>query len=188
MLKGLLECVSFDAFTPMFLTNGHGIGITKKWLEALKGDVFYPETFGYMIPAFQSLLGTTLSAESLRSLALYVTFAVHRPKENDHYLLRSAKSVRRPQQPSHGPVRRSTNSSTSPAPHHNGTPRAMTRLETGIKILSMYTDLLCGKDTTNIKKFARTVTNKVLCSRSKLDRYSNNRSGCSIFWPMKVLL
>ena len=38
----------------------------------------------------------------------------------------------------------------------------LTQLQVALKILEMYLDILCeGSDTTNIKKFARTVTNKV---------------------------
>ena len=170
MLRGLHGCVS-DRSATYSRANDYLTGIAKKWLEALKGDVFYPETFSYMMKAFQSLLGATLSTESLRSLALYITFAVHRPKRNEPRPLRSTKSLRKPRQVLYRPTRSSTISFTSSGPTQdgNGIPRTMTRLEIGIKILGMYTDLLCGKDTTNTKKFARTVTNKVLWTSSNRD-------------------
>ena len=42
------------------------------------------------------------------------------------------------------------------------------QFQVALKILEMYVDILCeGNDTTNIKKFARTVTNKV-CLTSEL--------------------
>ena len=171
ILRGLHGCVSNRSAT-YSRANDCLTGIAKKWLEALKGDVFYPETFSYMITAFQSLLGATLSTESLRSLALYITFAVHRPKQNESRPLRSTKSLKKPQQVLYRPARSSTTSFTSSGPiqYGNEIPRRMTRLEIGIKILGMYTDLLCGKDVTNIKKFARTVTNKVLSTSSTCDR------------------
>lgn len=41
----------------------------------------------------------------------------------------------------------------------------MTKREVGSRVLEMYADLLCEKGSTaNIKKFARTVTNKVYLS------------------------
>ena len=39
--------------------------------------------------------------------------------------------------------------------------RTLSRIEMGTKILRLYADILCQKDQSTIKKFARTVTNKV---------------------------
>jgi len=82
-------------------------------------------------------------------------------------LSRAAKSLRRPQQTLHTPPRRSTTSSTSPSREEGslGTSQALTRAEMGVRVLEMYSDLLCQKDLANIKKFARTVTNKVIALR-----------------------
>ncbi|MCJ1251415.1 hypothetical protein MMC30_008648, partial [Trapelia coarctata] len=138
--------------------------ILKKWLDALKNETLYAETFEYFLMAFRSVLTVSLSADSLRNLALFVTYAMHTPKENASQLSRAAKSVRRPQQSLHTPPRRSTTSSTSPSRGDSrlGTSRALTRAEIGVRVLEMYADMLCQKDLSNIKKFARTVTNKWL--------------------------
>lgn len=37
----------------------------------------------------------------------------------------------------------------------------MTSLEIGKRMLDMFADILCSTETVNVKKFARTVTNKV---------------------------
>lgn len=62
------------------------------------------------------------------------------------------------------PSRRKTLGSSSPRPvtQLNGSASHLTQLQIALKILELYTDLLCQKDDfTNITKFARTVTNKV---------------------------
>ena len=132
--------------------------IIKKWLDALKAENFPAETFDCFIDAFRSLLEGNLSSDVLRALALFVTFASYKPRA--HNALRSTKSVRqRPSMsPSNGLARRSTLASS---PSRNGQGREMTRLQTGVRILEVYADLLCLDDTTNIKYFATTVTNKV---------------------------
>ncbi|MCJ1322959.1 hypothetical protein MMC15_008309 [Xylographa vitiligo] len=138
--------------------------ILKKWLDSLKTGVFYTETFEYMIAAFRSLLTLAPSTDSLRSLALYITYAVNAPKEETAHLLRSSRTIRLPQHSFNPPQRRSTTASSSPRIGFGGYDEkpVMTRLEIGIRILDMYADLLCQKDLNNIKKFARTVTNKWL--------------------------
>ena len=113
--------------------------------------------------AFRSLLSVTPSADSLRSLALYITYAVHTPKGNNSYFPRSTQSVRRPPHFPATQSRRSTTSSDSPivGDGHLGPMRTLSRIEMGTKVLELYADILCQKDPSNIKKFARTVTNKV---------------------------
>lgn len=106
------------------------------------------------------MLTTNLSAESLRALALYITYAVHKQKQSQP--LRSSRSMK---QKTHGSSRRATLVAASPSPgrYHDGG-KELTRLQIALKVMVMYTDLLCEKDdVTNIKKFARIVTNKVNC-------------------------
>ena len=132
--------------------------IVKKWLDALKAENFHVETFDCFIDAFRSLLEGQLSPDVLRALALYVTFASHKSKP--YSILRSTKSVRqRPSMsPSNGLARRSTLASS---PSRNGHIREMGCLQTGVRVLEVYADLLCHDETINIKYFATTVTNKV---------------------------
>ncbi len=106
------------------------------------------------------MLTTNMSAESLRALALYITYAVHKPKQKSPQQLQSTRSLK---QRADGPSRRATIVAASPRPsRYQDSGIELTRLEVALKVLGMYTDLLCEKDdTTNIKKFARIVTNKV---------------------------
>ena len=132
----------------------------KKWLDALKGETFTTETFNYFLEAFNSFLTRNPSADSMRSLALYITYAIHKPRQTESYPMRG-KSMKLNTNVS---ARRQTVSSASPGsiyqqeelvPH-------LSQLQVALKILQLYADTLCHKqDTANIKKFARTVTNKV---------------------------
>ncbi|MCJ1399799.1 hypothetical protein MMC11_003002 [Xylographa trunciseda] len=157
--------------------------ILKKWLDILKTGTFHIETFEYMIAAFKSLLTLAPSTDSLRSLALYVTYAVNAPKEEAAHLPRSAKTIRQPQHSFNLPQRRFTTPFPLPKTGNgdNDIKPAMTRLEIGIKILSMYADLLCQKDLSNIKKFARTVTNKWLLN------LLSDQSASIVILTMKIL-
>ena len=137
-------------------------GIVRKWLDALKAERFFADSFDYFIAAFRSLIGGTIAADTLRSLALHVTYATNKPKESLSALLRPSKSLRR-QRATTNPRGRGSNA-PSPSTESNGRERSrteLTPLQIGIKVLEMYADLLCQEETTNVRKFARTVTNKV---------------------------
>ncbi|MCJ1473895.1 hypothetical protein MMC13_002550 [Lambiella insularis] len=113
--------------------------ILKKWLDSLKTGTFYTDTFEYFLKAFRSLLSLTPSSESLRSLALFITYAVNTPKDQISQLPRSTHSVRRSPQSFNPPTRRSTTSSSSSVlgeVRYAGT-RGMTRLEIGIRVLEI---------------------------------------------------
>ena len=146
----------------MKLTNANIelAGIIKKWLEALKGDMFTTQTFEYFLEAFQSLLTSPLAADSMRSLALYITYAIHKPKQKPSTPLRGKSIKLNTELPS----RRKTLGSPSPRPsmlQEDSVPK-LTSLQVALRILQLYTNLLCQKDDlANIHKFARTVTNKV---------------------------
>jgi len=136
------------------------IGISKKWLEALKGETFTAQTFGYFLETFRSLLTEMVSADSMRSLALYITYAIHKPRHTTSTPSRG-KSIKLN---TDLPSRRKTLGSSSPRPvmQQNESAPQLTQLQIALKILELYTNLLCQKDEfTNINKFARTVTNKV---------------------------
>lgn len=136
------------------------LGIVKKWVDALKGESFSSGTFKYFLRAFKSMLTTNISAEALRALALYVTYAVHKPKQRQPQPMRNARSLK---QNSADVSRRATITAASPTPtRYQDSGIELSRLEVALEVLAMYTGLLCEKnDVTNIKKFARIVTNKV---------------------------
>ena len=119
------------------------------------------DTFDYFIGAFKSILTTSLSAESLRTLALYITYAIYRPESRDSVAVRPAR-IGNQQAP--GPPSKPTisNSSFSTVINQPSPSRELSPMQIALRILDLYSDLLCrANDTGNIKKFARTVTNKV---------------------------
>jgi beige protein homolog 1 len=136
------------------------IGIVKKWLDTLKGESFSTENFELFLGAFISILSTDLSTESLRTLALYITYAIYKPESKSLQMMRSARIMK---QQAPGSSRKPTPLNTSgdvtrqPSSLHE-----LSREQIALRILNLYSDLLCrANDTGNIKKFARTVTNKV---------------------------
>lgn len=123
----------------------------KKLLDALKAEQILPVTMPLFMNAFKSLLPGAMSAEMLRSIALFVTFSVHKGKPQNG--LQSRRTNRLDTRP-----RRLTQSG-SPDPPFDG----LSRFQIGVEVLRLYSDFLCAKhDTSIIKKFARTVTNKWL--------------------------
>jgi hypothetical protein len=112
-------------------------------LDALKGEDFTQESLDLFMPAFRALFDSCASAELLRSLSLFITYALH---DEETSKLRKKKSMRfdaklesRKQGEKHLPKSR-----------------------LGVEILRMYADYLSiPDDLSNIKKFARAVTNKV---------------------------
>lgn len=124
------------------------LGVNKKLLDALKGEEFSEQSLSFFTPAFRSLFESCPSAELLRSLALFVTFAFH---ENKAPKLNKKKSIRF-----------DTRARQSPISSDRAVPNALSRPRIGLELLRMYSDYLCVPgDFLTIKKFAKAVTNKV---------------------------
>ncbi|KAL4979500.1 hypothetical protein BDW66DRAFT_148239 [Aspergillus desertorum] len=122
--------------------------VNKKLLEALKGGSITPEMLQPFISAFRSLMENCLSADLLRSLALFITYALHKPKESSG--LQKKKSMRF-----------RTNSGQQGVTSNKVT--SMSPTQFAIEMLRMLCSLVCDtRDLAPIKKFARTVTNKWL--------------------------
>jgi hypothetical protein len=109
-----------------------------------------------------------MTAEVFRSLSLFITYAYHKP----------ATSASRTPKGKGGtlPSRKTSISSSPMRPTINVlfdskdvASTSLTKRELGNKILEMYSELLCEKGSnSNIRKFARTVTNKVDPERLKI--------------------
>ena len=134
--------------------------IIRKWLDALKSESFYEDTLGSFLRAFRSLLTGVFSAETHRWLALYISYAVFKPNERTP-LPRSAKSVKRKQTLPIA-INRSADRFAANGQQLGGSRQVLTLHQVGVQVLAMYIELLCQKETENVKKFARTVTNKWL--------------------------
>ena len=132
--------------------------------------------------AFTSLVKCNMTAEVLRSLSLFVTYAYHKP----------ASSASRTPKGQYGtlPGRSGTVSNGHKRPTlaifdgKDIISTSLSKRELGTKILEMYADLLCeNSSSSNLKKFARTVTNKVRKSHlHAVTATSNFHSGFCIFY------
>lgn len=114
--------------------------------------------------AFKSLVICNLTSEIFRFLALFITYAYHKPTSSTSRTPKIATGTLpgRSGSNSQGPKRPSIN--TILDVKDIVSPTTMTKRQIGNKVLEMYSDLLCDKgNTANIRKFAKTVTNKV-CS------------------------
>jgi len=111
--------------------------------------------------ALTSLVKCNITAEVFRSLALFITYAYHKPSTSGNRTPRNHAGTL--------PSRSGLNSNLPRRPtlstFLDGKEVASTNLtkrQLGNKVLEMYSDILCEKgNTSNIRKFARTVTNKV---------------------------
>lgn len=136
------------------------LGIVRRFLDALKAETFSREVFPAFMEAFTSLVKCNMTAEVFRSLSLFITYAYHKP---------TSSASRTPRvQSGTMPSRSGTLSSGPRRPTINVlfdgkdvTSQALTKRELGDRVLEMYADILCEKSSSNIRKFARTVTNKV---------------------------
>lgn len=154
-LVRMRECRHHDGLTLLMFY----VGIVKKLLEALKSETFVVEVLPQFLSALESLVRACLSSEILRSLALYVTYALHKPSLSTSRtpvnLAAKHSSLSRLSTLSSGP--------DEPAPKHKGSSSGtISKKDLAIGVLQLYAALLCEKgNSLNLKKFATTVTNKV---------------------------
>lgn len=120
----------------------------RRLLEALKSEHVARSTIVSYCSALRALLPTAMTAEMLRSMALFITYSVH--KRNTIGRLRK-------------PARSRASSGAGSITPTTGESPYLTQFEIGVEVLRLYSDMLCTKgDLSIIKKFARTVTNKWL--------------------------
>lgn len=143
----------------------------KRFLDALKAEAFPRDAFPSFMEALTTLVKCNMTAEVFRSLALFITYAYHQPT--------SATSRTPKTQYGTLPARSGTASNGPRRPTLNTffdgkgvASTSLTKRQLGTKVLEMYTELLCEKGSTaNIRKFARTVTNKVWVAEVRLHTY-----------------
>lgn len=151
----------------------------KRLLDAMKGEAVPENVLPHFMDAFETLVKSNLSPEVMRSLSLFITYAFHVPSSSTSRTPRPMSAISRPSTPSL--IRRGTaDGSGSNTP--NGI-KFLTRRQLGSRVLSLYSEILCERDNPNhIKKFAKTVTNKVrLDSMLYVECHTNNRSGYSTY-------
>ncbi|KAF1988710.1 beach-domain-containing protein [Aulographum hederae CBS 113979] len=139
--------------------------IVKRFLDALKAERFTNDILGPFLEAFKVLIQCSLSGDILRSLALYITFALQEHKMGTIRPARSRSTARQTSLSSRSKAlapELEVPRSTSPVSMEEESSE-VSRLELGIHILQMYADLLCQPGSLHdLKRFAKTVTNKWL--------------------------
>ncbi|EWC48126.1 hypothetical protein DRE_02705 [Drechslerella stenobrocha 248] len=127
--------------------------IVKKLIHALKSDTFSMDVIPDFLAAFKSLINSNFSAETLRSLSLFITYALYSGRQVRG--LRQKKSTMQ--------LKRTDSDGYSPISSGRRIIDFALKRQVGLMMLEMYSELLCeSSSTNNIMKFARTVTNRWL--------------------------
>lgn len=127
-------------------------------LDALKGEAILDEIMPRFIESFECLVKSNYNAEVHRSIALFITYTFHTPAGSSSRTPKPMTPHSRSSTP--GMLRRPTIEMASSSPSNAS--KYLTKKQLGIKILEMYTRLLCTQaNLVDIRKFAKTVTNKV---------------------------
>lgn len=136
-------------------------GIVKRLLDALKAEPISEDVIPHFLTAFGSLIKCNFNAEVHRTTALFITYTFHSTATSNPRTPQPSSGVGTPNAAVNSRIgfRRATVDSM----HGSGTGlKTLTKKQVGVKILELYTGLLCQKGNyTDIHKFARTVTNKV---------------------------
>lgn len=136
-------------------------------LDALKGERFTEDVFPDFLEAFSTLLKCNTSAENLRSIALFVTYALQDSRAFPTRISRTSRNSQRQSSSQMPSAPRSDPFDLRSASPNQSEQVELSSHEVGVRVLQMYTDFLC--DTTSqepVKKFAKTVANKVTRSQS----------------------
>ena len=137
-------------------------GITKKWLEALKIDRFTADTFDCFLNAFKTILTPQPSAECLKSLAMFITYARHTSRKRESSPLRPSKSTAVLGESMQKKPTLITTSALNPSLSDTNVKSELDRGQIALRVMEVYTSLLCdNNDTVTLKKFNRIVTNRV---------------------------
>lgn len=132
--------------------------IVKRLLDAVKGELVAEETLPHFMNAFEVLTKANLNQEVMRSLALFITHAFHSPSMS---ISKAPKLPPGPSRPGTATLRRAP-TDIMVIPNGAANLKYLPKKALGTRILVMYSDILCEKGNLgHIKKFARTVTNKV---------------------------
>ncbi|CAK7235168.1 Beige protein-like 1 [Sporothrix eucalyptigena] len=170
--------------------------IIKRLLDAMKVETVSEEILPYFLKSFESLVRCNYNAEVHRALALYITYALHSPTTAN--LPRTPRPLgaagRSSASLAGGMLRRNTGESSSGVGGSESsslavaeTAKTLTKKQLGVRILKLYEQLLCEKGTVaNIRKFARTVTNKWLLYLLSANDLAVLLSGCKILTRLLV--
>ncbi|EFY94276.2 beige/BEACH domain protein [Metarhizium robertsii ARSEF 23] len=158
--------------------------IVKRLLDAMKGEAVSEDVVSHFMLAFEILVKSNLSQEVMRALSLFITYAFHSPTNSNPRTPKPLSSIPRPGTP--GTPKRIAVDFIRMATPPAGT-KFLSRRQLGVRVLGMYSRILCEKGNTNhIKKFARTVTNKWLLYLLADDDAEVVMHGCRILARLLV--
>lgn len=158
----------------------------------MKGEAISEEVVPQFMGAFEALVRSNLSQEVMRSLSLFITYAFHLPVSMGSRTPRLSLATSRSSTP--GPFKRGATDGPDNNSLSSGS-RSVSKKQLGTKVLSLYSRILCERGNfNNIKKFAKTVTNKVgtaehidaTWSGGLADILGLNGSGFSIYLLMTI--
>ncbi|KAI0191931.1 beige/BEACH domain-containing protein [Astrocystis sublimbata] len=131
--------------------------VVKRLLDALKADPLSESVLPFFLDALEQLVRCSYNTEVHRSIALFITYALHSPSRS---LPRTPKPNSQIDQ---GTVSVQVRRPTITSRAADGAIRTLFKRDIGTNILNVYTKLLCEKGSLAIvRKFAKTVTNKWL--------------------------
>ena len=154
--------------------------MVKRLLDTLREQVISVEVLPAFVRAYKPLLLRNLSAEMLRGMSLFITFAFGQKSTTRTTRQGTVRSRPKHLQTPH----RNGSHLIDAKPLHETADAGVGVKKIGVEMLRMYADILCtNDDKMAIQKFAKTVTNKVgsLFLGSML-RGTNENSGCSTSW------
>lgn len=128
----------------------------------MKAETLSEAIMPHFMASFESLVKCNYNAEVHRSIALFITYAFHTPPGSLPRTPKPGFATSRSTTPGLGVLRRPT-IEMGTAPSSAAGSQMLTKKQLGVKILDMYARLLCEKTNLgDIRKFAKTVTNKVI--------------------------
>jgi len=161
--------------------------VIKKLIDTLKGEVIEEEIMPDILKALRALVECSMSADVLRSLSLYITYALHQEE------FTTSSRLRRNDAETNRDERFAESAAASAGldklNESAQAPGCVSRSQLGICTLQMLTDVLCSRaHDFHIKKFAKTVTNKWLLHLLAEDEGRVIISGAMILARIIVLL
>ncbi|WEW56011.1 beige protein-like 1 [Emydomyces testavorans] len=126
--------------------------VIKKLLNSLKDEIYTDESLKLFTQAFSCITTCCMTAEILRSVSLFITYSIHKPKPSSR--LQKKKSI--------SSIARQSRRAIV-YQFHEKPATYVSKEHIGAELLRVFTDIFCAPDSTvNIQKLARTVTNKWL--------------------------
>lgn len=126
----------------------------------MKAETISQDVLPSFMEAFENLVKCDFNSEVHRALALFLTYAFHTPSISRPRTPKPVLASGRSNTPTSGSLRKPTLEAA--AADTGSQPSYLTKRQLGKHILVMFSKLLCEKgNVANIKRFARTVTNKV---------------------------